>query len=90
MKKKYDHWWKKYWLEKTELGDFIETKAKNSPTSPSLVSPVLSYINVKSMRININTNTYIDSPAYGILNYIRQVTLKWQRGQDVAIIGRTK
>jgi hypothetical protein len=47
---KYDYWWKKYGLEKTDkgdwnfafwqkLGDFIETKAKKSPTSPGLVSP---------------------------------------------------
>ena len=50
LKKKYDYWWKKYGLEKTDtdretkafwqkLGDFIETKAKKSPTSPGLVSP---------------------------------------------------
>jgi hypothetical protein len=52
LKKKYDYWWKKYGLEKTDkgdwnfafwqkLGDFIETKAKKSPISPGLVSPEL-------------------------------------------------
>jgi hypothetical protein len=52
LKKKYDYWWKKYGLEKTDwnfafwqkLGDFIETKANKSPTSPGLVSPVTSQI----------------------------------------------
>jgi hypothetical protein len=51
LKKKYDYWWKKYGLEKTDaqgdenfafwqkLGDFIETKANKSPTSPGLVIP---------------------------------------------------
>jgi hypothetical protein len=47
LKKKCNYWWKKYGLEKTDrvtktwqkLGDFIETKAKKSPTLPGLVSP---------------------------------------------------
>ena len=49
IEEKYDYWWKKYGLEKTDratktsfwqkLGEFIETKAEKSPTSPGLVSP---------------------------------------------------
>ena len=46
---------KKYWIEKTDkgdlnfafwqkLGNFIETKAKKSPTLPGLVSPGYSNI----------------------------------------------
>jgi hypothetical protein len=49
LKKKYDYWWKKKGLEKTDRTETllfdrnwtteIETMAKKSPTSPGLVSP---------------------------------------------------
>jgi hypothetical protein len=53
--KKYDYYWKKNFAFWQKLGDFIETKAKKSPTSPDLVSPDLIQTKQKT-----NTRTYVN------------------------------
>ena len=42
-----------------KLGDFIETKAKKSPTSPGLVSPVLVIIEEKSISNSYKITSYV-------------------------------
>ena len=57
LKKKYDYWWKKDWQGFAfwqKLGDFIETKAKKSPTLPGLVSPDI-YIRYIVKNLSITT-----------------------------------
>jgi hypothetical protein len=41
LKKKYDYWWKKYGLEKTDRATSLKPRRKSRPTSPGLVSPVV-------------------------------------------------
>jgi len=62
LKKKYDYWWKTL-LFLQKLGDFIEIKAKKSPTSPGLVSPdeqtfIFFLTNTKTQRGSFSCSTF--------------------------------
>jgi hypothetical protein len=41
------------------LGDFIETKAKKSPTLPGLVSPILVIVEEKSISNSYKITSYV-------------------------------